>query len=176
MPSTETNRPEPAVEGPVERTWTSVGFAFEGRTPTRVCRGSQQIQCVVAKHGVNTTVELPALSTPVFMQGVLTWNSATPTNGHLIVDVMVHNGKNYVYSQGYWSGTRGESPLSVSFDLSRYAGHKLALSVRTDECMLDTAMAANCALAGAAFGVKVDPAQEFAFDGDLLGWADGNDA
>lgn len=170
-PIRERSDPEHAMEGPGPSAMTSIDVGFQGRTAGRVCRGhtsDPSSACLILRPADNATVPLERLAKPVLLQGILTWNASTPSNDHLVVQLMVHNGNEYVYSDGPWGGRQyGESPLPVSFDLSRYAGQHLALAIGPDECILETGPAFNCAFAGSAM---VHVPQAFAFKGELSGW------
>lgn len=172
-PISEPGDPQPSVEESASPTKTSIDVAFEGRTAGRVCRGHpyhSSSVCVIMRPGENTTVPLERLAKPLVLQGILTWNASAPSNGHLVVQLMVHNGDQYVYSHGPWGAREvGQSPLFVSINLAKYAGQQLALAVGPDECMLDTGPVLNCALAGNGVAM-IDSSQGFAFKGELIGW------
>lgn len=175
-PAPISDESDAGAEDRASPTMTSIDVAFHGRTVGRVCRGSPYdpgFACVKISPGDNTTFVLDGVARPVLLQGVLTWNASTYSNGHLVVHMMIHNGKDYVYSEGGWARTVGESPLSVSFNLAKYGGQRLALAISSDECILETAMAFNCAFAGAAL---IDVPQDFSFRGELTGWALPDDA
>jgi hypothetical protein len=169
-PASERIEPGPMIREDASRNFTWIPFAFEGRTAGRVCRGhpyDSSYTCVVATRSENTTVPLEGLATLTYVEGTLTWDAATPSSGHLVVHLLAYNGERYVYPEGRWSRQVGESPLHVSFNLAKYDGYPLALAIGNDECMLETFVAANCALAGSQ---TIEPAQAFSFHGTLYGW------
>ncbi|HEX9815672.1 MAG TPA: hypothetical protein VGB18_01715, partial [Candidatus Thermoplasmatota archaeon] len=85
-PTSESSDSEPAMEEPASPTMTSIDVAFQGRTGARVCRGhpaDPSFTCLNLQPGDNTIVPLESVARPVVLQGLLTWNASTPSNGHL---------------------------------------------------------------------------------------------
>jgi hypothetical protein len=155
------SKPQPAMSGQTTQTATQ-NITLDGRTPTRTCMGVNQ-GCREIEPGHNTTLEIDTYGA-AYLNGTLTWD-ATPGVTDRLYIVLVYGNDHYYLNrrEGSWARS-GDSPLEVSFDLSRSHGQPLKLVVHDNYCLAHRLPVATCALDG-SFNYSVG--QDFHFEGQL---------